>query len=306
MRLLTVITITLLFNLLYAGDVDFKFGDEDEYRSSIVKLRELVSRVAEHINGVRILNSTSGSDTLTIINLESSRNNRVQLVMQNSNLYIVGFVLHDDFHRFPGHSNVTLNIPNKNITTTNFTLFGSNYDSLERVAGRRLEDVTINPNVINNAVESLYRYGNGNSDIPAMARGVMILIVSISESVRFSRISNEISDNYYSYVVGLDGASLVHSWDSLSEYANNLQNNPHSTASLLLRLYEDVGDCVRMNLHQILAVALMCKPPLRPRIFDSNLGNFADSAICPPNEMSQNVLINNQYWPKALAISILF
>ena len=305
-----------------SGRFFFQFGTGDEYRHSINRLRQMLGPDQDdQVEGVRFIPSShTPNDQITLIDITSPGGQSVQLVMQSNNLYIVGFISGANFYRFQGHSEVTLQGYEDGHTRT--VPFGSSYRDLEGQTGRNLADVTISISNMDNSIRYLFGWDsiNNSNDGPnrehfrQLGNALQGLVVAISEGARFTRISNNIARamDYNGpagtipgvFTMGGPRSRLVTTWGSISEYAGTVRYDHATTVPYAYRPGTDEQRTInREQLKEVLALALFCATQKlnRRSIFQNT-----NELICLPNTKPLNILVNNVYWPKELAVSVLF
>lgn len=152
---ISIVIITLVSDLHASVEFEFNYQNRSEYCNSIVWLRNRLATRADNIPTVRKL-PQNPNHRITKILLINEQSDVVHLVMQNTNLYIVGFIANGIFFRFKDHSDV-------NVEGVEFTVdisLQSNYQDLARAADRSLEDFEVNKEKMDHSITTLSHHGN--------------------------------------------------------------------------------------------------------------------------------------------------
>lgn len=297
-----IVIISLVSALRAIADFEFNITTRQEYCNSIARLRKDISKKADNIPyGIRILPQTP-SEQLTRIQLKNDRDDVVHLVMQNKNLYIVGFIAGGFFYRLNDHSDVNI----IGVDTVDLQL-KSNYVDLTRAASRSLEDVEISLVKLDGFISDLFRYGNeGGTNVQTLARAFLGLAIGIPESLRFGYISSRICEDMfnetisYTFRLGRIGVNFVRRWSTYSEYAAFFEHNPGEAERHITEYYQ--GKQTRLLLHNILAVALFCI------LHDGHPHSISENSEleCLVNTKTVHLIIYNDFWLKENFIEIFF
>ncbi|KAG4072827.1 hypothetical protein HA402_001616 [Bradysia odoriphaga] len=288
-------------------EVEFDITDEDTFRQSIERLRKTVSSLTV-VPNMRTINPGEG-DSLTLITF-NVRGKQVQLVMRNENLYVVGFIIDQQFYRFADESFRNINVEGTTVVR-NFNMEGS-YTYLTGKWGQPLENLSIGPQNIESSVFDLINYHNNPSiGYQRLAVAMLRLILLTSESIRFNAIETSIVSSYQNYVDFVLGEStnLLRNWETFSTYGNGLVSDPrsintHDTLGVEVGA-ERLTEVNRSTLWLLLAVALCGKSG--PRNYDMDQHHYYSKGIdqCDDRPGDDVILINNKYWFKVRLVATI-
>jgi len=202
----------------------FDHSSQTKYANSLTALRNLVSIAAGDIKNVQKTKPKQKG----LYSIAAYKDD-VHLVIQNSDLYVVGFVNtykeQRTFWRFKDHSKVTIDGPQQAITLD----IKSDYTSL---AGTALNKVKITKKNLDKALTVLRDFKNDKGSQTELGQMLLGLIISTSEATRFRVIEvniGKILDNYNVYTVGPDGETTLKNWSKYSEETLKMEkNNAHS------------------------------------------------------------------------------
>ncbi|MCC8373442.1 MULTISPECIES: ribosome-inactivating family protein [Photorhabdus] len=281
----------LFSNVVYSKSVNFDYSDAQNYIKSIKNLRSIVGSHLPNVPGLLVLNPT---EPYTSVHLISNNGDVIDLILSNTNLYMVGFVSAGIFYRFNDTEFSNITVPETNLLNLNIS---SSYIDLFRRANRTREETIVSNETINSAITTLWRQNGSGTVEPLAARAFMTLITAVAESARFSRISSFITSNYDNNVqIGGGLVRLTNRWSSLSSYAYEMSNNAGSNAGY----FDDIVNSINRNrLYGVLALALYCdfstSSKLKPRLL-----TFSETTPLTADTCSSErdiTLINNIYWP---------
>lgn len=291
---ISIVIITFVSYLHAIVPFEFKCRTREEYCKSIGRFRNQLATRAVNIPGVRIL--PENPEQITRIQLENGSGDVVHLVMQNKNLYIVGFITGGIFFRLKGHEDVNIDI-----VPTELNL-KSNYVDLARAGQKSLKDIEVDIVKMNHCITTLFKYGNGGTSMEELAKALMGLSIAIPESLRFSLISSLIYEAMWenrTFQLNAWGVRHVNKWASYSEYATHLENDREAAQSYI-NLIGQRGVISRIALFELLAIALFCR-------VQEHYGHFiSENPVCLPNIKPANLIVENAFWSKDTFILIFF
>jgi hypothetical protein len=289
-------------------ELPFDFTTREAFRTSIFNLRLLVATNSSNVGDMLITNAY-GNEQFTLINFDIPREGRLQLVMWNVNLYIIGFIndyfdpnrpteRERSFWRFSDPEFARLTVPNTRLRQLPSNM-QTTYGSLTAMARMSLREVNIDQGSLQNSLRLLYNFAGVSGDQRNFARAMLRVIVLTSESVRFIPIQRDLGQSiadFTTYYPGVNGQALLNSWDGFSQHGILLEDNPHWTEPLRTMFSVqfngiDYNVFDRYNIFWVIAVALNCRAP------------HIRTDVCPAE--SDIVLINKTYWFKADLINYI-
>lgn len=206
--------------------LNFSIRHAAAYYASITNLREAISYSLPGLSGVTRI--TRDDDSLTLLRLTDVPDTNVTLVIQNRNLYTIGFIVSlnntERFYRFNDMGMVSIpGITAANTVTLNL---GSDYGSLEGRAERGRSSLRATTIDIEGAVRTLHNHHvatRGSVVTAPTATALLTLVVSISEAARFPEISTWVADSivrgYEANVLGIHRSAITNQWSSVSQFA---------------------------------------------------------------------------------------
>lgn len=277
----------------------FNFVTKKDYEESIKKLREHFGGGAPDSNGRYVIPGDAAG--ITRISLEGYG---VELVLQNRDIYLVGFIVNNRFFQLSGHSNVMVSVDPSPLPT----VCQSNYELLRDQAGRHLSTVQVSTTLLGHQANSLRKYaearlnsGNPKKEADAemvtnVAQAIFGFAVAISESIRFiplfRGILNAVNVNDWTgtFTLGSRAAILLHYWRKLSQFAISLDSDINSPARMFIpgvETQEPNNEINRNNVYKLVGLILFCSAE---KPFENQ-----DVLMCSDTEQ---VTINGVQWSK--------
>jgi len=203
---------------------------------------------------VDTLNNTRTDSFLTVTVQSGSL--QVHLYVRESDLYVVGYYYMNGNTR--EYVPLTEDAPiqqGNNVNVHNQYIGAESYIKLARMAGVSLASLTIGSPGLAQGVIDLR---NPDGSAQAWARGMLRMIMAVSEGSRFRPLAGEIATNLGNFTdltLGNRFVELVRNWSNISEvYEDHLHNGNSSTASTSTSHWGTIDDIRRAA--QLLLISL--------------------------------------------------
>ena len=151
----------------------------------------------------------------------------IHLVVRLSDLYVVGFHTQVNPSEWRGFDHVyipiaddfpelTTGLVGGDYTTDTDWVGRENYNTLARLANTRLTDVTVGEYSLQDAIHALRNPHLSNT--PNIARGLLRLIMAVSEATRFRTIATGVTTHFSGsqYRISNTNVSMIRNWQGLS------------------------------------------------------------------------------------------
>ncbi|KAJ6813368.1 uncharacterized protein M6B38_143755 [Iris pallida] len=187
-------------------------------------LKSLRARLSSgtSVHNIPVLPAQSGSQQdLLLVKLFDWDDEPITLVLNRINAYVIAYQAKSIYYLLADTPN------NAQLYGSNpyrFTFTGS-YTDLQRVAKDNRENIDLGITALAQAVDTLYYWSPTQSDQTSVARSLIVLIQSVSETARFRRIEQRFTNNiidtgttirYENFRPGVGVINLETNWETLS------------------------------------------------------------------------------------------
>ncbi|KAJ6829017.1 hypothetical protein M6B38_359425 [Iris pallida] len=189
------------------------------YNTFLESLRTCLSS-GERVYNISLLPPQSGSkQDLVFVKLFDWNSDQITLVLNRTNVYVIAYQAKNIYYLLRDTPNNTLygNNPHR------FTFTGS-YSDLQHVADENRENIDLGINELALAVHTLY-YWSPTQLEKVVARSLIVLIQTVSETARFRAIEQRVTRNivgsgttirYEQFRPGVGVINLETNWETLS------------------------------------------------------------------------------------------
>ncbi|KAJ6813359.1 hypothetical protein M6B38_143710 [Iris pallida] len=190
------------------------------YRAFLESLRTRSSN-GTRVHDILLLPAQSGfRQDLLLVKLFDWKDDSITLVLNRTNVYVIAYQAKNRSYLLadtPNNTELYGNNPHR------FSFTGS-YIELQRVAGENREKIDLGINELAQAVDTLHYWSPTQSE-KVVARSLIVLIQSVSETARFRRIEERVTNNiiddrtpilYENFRPGVGVISLETNWETLS------------------------------------------------------------------------------------------
>lgn len=196
----------------------------DNYHTGITAIREyLGTEVGNTLIQDRLVTTyrmdENSDNTPIVINFETDNQNYpIRLVLRRDNLYVAGFILGQTFFIFDGETVPTPTFEDGTVVNNRVRMnVRGDYTQLGRRANHTLEGLTINPQNIATALETLARVQTGNIQ-QNQALALFRLIIFTAEAIRFNAVEENIRrtlDDHNPMQIAGALPGLIRNWAAL-------------------------------------------------------------------------------------------
>ncbi|KAJ6797233.1 auxin-responsive protein IAA18-like [Iris pallida] len=209
------------------------------YSAFLVSLRKQLSS-GDSVYNISLLPAQSGSQqNLLLVKLFDWENKSITLVLNRTNVYVIAYQAKNISYLLadtPNNTELYGSNPHR------FTFTGS-YPDLQRVANESRENIDLGITELAQAVDTLYYWYPTTHLEKSVARWLIVLIQSVSETARFITIERRVTSNikeagttisYTTFRPGVGVIDLETNWETLStavQQSTEAQRDPKAVAA---------------------------------------------------------------------------